>query len=310
MAEFKIHGSMKVKTLKEKFFNEYGGVLRVYAGKSLAKDEDTLASIRADKAKGGDLICRSNRTVGRFEQEMQEIFGIKVQVATKDNFVLVLDGITLSKISEIPVYATKEKMKEFLPSRKIKENGGADVVVEQFENDSRIENDDYEDENLVKNESTESLNRKLIEKLEEYCQKTGEESFSFGENEETVMKDCEVDDSEELFEYGYEYSKNTNLYYSEDPQTFVTCGMSWSKEGVILTRSELYIICEIKLAEISRKKEVLVTHYFTDDGDGVDEVFEKDGGALFRADSYVPNTLSQAQVMVEFIQQKIDELAK
>ncbi len=115
MAEFKINGHMKVKTLKELFFNEFEGTLRVYDGKKLADDEATLASIRSNEgAKGGELSCRASRTVGKFEQEMWDVFGIKVQVATKDNWVLVLDGITLSKIKDIPNYAKKETMEEFL----------------------------------------------------------------------------------------------------------------------------------------------------------------------------------------------------
>lgn len=106
---------MNVKTLKELFFNEFEGTLRVYDGKKLADDEATLASIRSNEgAKGGELSCRASRTVGKFEQEIQDVFGIKVQVATKDNWVLVLDGITLSKIKDIPKYATKEVMEEFL----------------------------------------------------------------------------------------------------------------------------------------------------------------------------------------------------
>lgn len=115
MAEFKIDGRMKVKKLKEDFFNEYGGVLRVYNGKERADDDASLASIRAnDAARGGELVCRSNRSVGNFKKEMWEVFGIKVQVATKDDWVIVLDGITLSNIKKIPNYASKESMQDFL----------------------------------------------------------------------------------------------------------------------------------------------------------------------------------------------------
>lgn len=71
MTEFKINGRMNVKTLKELFFNEFEGTLRVYDGKKLADDEATLASIRSNEgAKGGELSCRASRTVGKFEQEI------------------------------------------------------------------------------------------------------------------------------------------------------------------------------------------------------------------------------------------------
>ena len=143
MAEFKINGHMKVKTLKELFFNEFEGTLRVYDGKKLADDEATLASIRSNEgAKGGELSCRASRTVGKFEQEMWDVFGIKVQVATKDNWVLVLDGITLSKIKDIPNYAKKETMEEFV-SYKRKDSSS---VVE--ENEVEVSQGDEEKEVL------------------------------------------------------------------------------------------------------------------------------------------------------------------
>ena len=126
MAEFKIDGRMKVKKLKEDFFNEFGGVLRVYNGKSKADDDASLASIRSnDVAKGGELLCRGNRSVKSFKQEMWDIFGIKVQVATKDDWIIVLDGITLSKIKDIPNYASKESMLDFVGNvaKKTKEVG-------------------------------------------------------------------------------------------------------------------------------------------------------------------------------------------
>lgn len=124
MADFKIDGRMKVKKLKELFATEFGGTLRVYNGKKLAEDDATLASIRSNEgAKGGEFTCRASRTVGKFEQEIWDVFGIKVQVATCDDHVLVLDGITLSKVKDIPKYASKESMEEFLSyKRKGKEN--------------------------------------------------------------------------------------------------------------------------------------------------------------------------------------------
>lgn len=161
MAEFKIDGRMKVRKLKEDFFNEYGGVLRVYNGKGRADDDASLVSIRAnDAARGGELVCRSNRSVGNFKKEMWEVFGIKVQVATKDDWVIVLDGITLSTIKKIPNYASKESMQEFLGNvaRATKEAGASiatslsklkDVTKEAIENISnnikKEEDNMYED---------------------------------------------------------------------------------------------------------------------------------------------------------------------
>ena len=133
MADFQIHGRMLVKTLKEQFFNEFGGVLRVYDGNKKAADDVTLASIRAnDAAKGGELTCRANRTVGKFEKEMWNVFGIKVQVATKDDWVLVLDGITLNTIKEIPNNATRPDMEKFLAYKRKKEEETKDEKAENL----------------------------------------------------------------------------------------------------------------------------------------------------------------------------------
>lgn len=115
MAEFKINGRMKVKTLKENFKKEFGGVLHVKNGNKLADDDATLASIRAnDVAIGGELVCRASRTVGKFEQELWDTFGIRVNVFSPDDWVAVLDGITLSKINNIPKNATKADMESLV----------------------------------------------------------------------------------------------------------------------------------------------------------------------------------------------------
>lgn len=92
MAEFKIDGRMKVKKLKELFKDEFQGTLRVYNGPKIADDNDTLAAIRGNEgAKGGSLVCRSSRTVGKFIEDMWNTFGIKVKIASPDDWVLALD---------------------------------------------------------------------------------------------------------------------------------------------------------------------------------------------------------------------------
>lgn len=114
MAEFKIDGRMTVRKLKEIFKNEFEGTLRVYDGRELADDKATLASIRKGDAKGGEFVCRASRTVGKFEQEMKEVFGIRVQVASPDDYILALDGITLANLKNIKEKATKADMEELV----------------------------------------------------------------------------------------------------------------------------------------------------------------------------------------------------
>lgn len=96
MAEFSIDGRMKVKTLKAQFKEAFGATLRVYKGPGFADDNATLASIRAEGAKGGEVKVAGNMKVGNFEEKIKEVFGIKVQVATKDDSALADNSITLS----------------------------------------------------------------------------------------------------------------------------------------------------------------------------------------------------------------------
>ena len=65
MANFKLDGRMKVKTLKANFKKEFGASLRVYttvACKTPADDEKTLAALRAEGYKGGELVVGGNAT--------------------------------------------------------------------------------------------------------------------------------------------------------------------------------------------------------------------------------------------------------
>lgn len=95
MADFKIDGRMKVKSLKEKFKAAFGASLRVYKNKHFADDDATLASIRAEGAKGGELVVGGNLKVGSFEKKIAELYGIEVQVANPDDSKLADNNITL-----------------------------------------------------------------------------------------------------------------------------------------------------------------------------------------------------------------------
>ena len=99
MAELKIDGRMKVKTLKANFKKNFGSTLRVYKSvtcKGAMADEDaTLASLRAEGYKGGELAVKGNKTVGKFEEEFAETWGIGVQVANADDTKLADNAATL-----------------------------------------------------------------------------------------------------------------------------------------------------------------------------------------------------------------------
>lgn len=109
----KIDGRLLVSTLCKRFKEEFGGTLRVYNGNKRCDGSEKVS----DLAKAtGDYECRSSKTVGGFEKDIMSKFGIKVKVASADDWVLALDEMTLSKLPEIPKNATKTQM-EVLKSK-------------------------------------------------------------------------------------------------------------------------------------------------------------------------------------------------
>ena len=99
MAELKINGRTTVRKLKAEFKAAFGSSLRVYMSPTckgkMADDAATLASIRAEGAKGGELTVGGNKTVGKFETEFAENWGIGVQVANADDTALAPNDATL-----------------------------------------------------------------------------------------------------------------------------------------------------------------------------------------------------------------------
>ena len=99
MAEIKLTGNMKVKSLKADFKEAFGATLRVYKSASckggFADDNATLASIRAEGAKGGELKIVGHMQVGNFEKKIAEMYGIGVQVANADDSKLADNSATL-----------------------------------------------------------------------------------------------------------------------------------------------------------------------------------------------------------------------
>lgn len=105
--EIKVDGRLLVSTLCERFKAEFNGTLRVYNGNKRCTGAEKVA----DLAKAtGSYECRPSKTVGGFEKDMMEQFGLKVQIASADDWVLALDQMTLSKLPEIPKNASKADM--------------------------------------------------------------------------------------------------------------------------------------------------------------------------------------------------------
>ena len=142
MAEFKIDGRMTVRTLKENFKNTFEGTLRVYDGREKADDSATLASIRKNDVKTGEYVCRGSRTVGKFIEEMEEVFGISIKVASPDDWVLALDGITLANLKNIKKNATKADMEELVAYKRKGEEMDEEDYDDDYDDDG--ENDKFE----------------------------------------------------------------------------------------------------------------------------------------------------------------------
>lgn len=106
--EIKIDGRLLVKTLCANFKKEFGGTLRVYNGNKRCDGSEKVADLV--KATGS-YECRASKTVGGFETDLMKHFGLKVQVASGDDWVLALDAMTLNKLPEIPKQASKADMK-------------------------------------------------------------------------------------------------------------------------------------------------------------------------------------------------------
>ena len=107
---FVVNPTTTVGDLKKQFQSLYGGYLKVYNGRSIASDDEKLVDIGA---KTGEFSCRASRTVGSFVEAMKETFGLKVKVWTSDEWLTVLDGITLSKVRDLPKQATKAVLEAY-----------------------------------------------------------------------------------------------------------------------------------------------------------------------------------------------------
>ena len=104
MADLSLDGRKKVKGLKDDFKKCFGATLRVYttpACKTPAKDDATLASLRAEGKVGGSCTFGGNLRVGNFEKKGEELYGIGVQVATPDDKKLAPNDITLAAAGKL-----------------------------------------------------------------------------------------------------------------------------------------------------------------------------------------------------------------
>ena len=112
MATFKLTKSTTVGQLKEAFFAEFGAKLRIYSGRSQADNSATLGELGLTNE--GEIECRASLTVGSFIERMQSEYGLKVKVYTCDEWVAVLDGLTLESAGKVKKNAAKADMESMI----------------------------------------------------------------------------------------------------------------------------------------------------------------------------------------------------
>ena len=117
MIRFSLNGDKTVKMLKEEFQTKFGGVLRVFNGNSEADGNltlDEISNIAPLTDNGLIYYSKENQKVGEVIEEFMEFGGLKVKIATKDDWVLVLDEMPIFKVKDIPNNATRKIMEEII----------------------------------------------------------------------------------------------------------------------------------------------------------------------------------------------------
>ncbi|MBP5687256.1 MAG: hypothetical protein J6X22_01260 [Muribaculaceae bacterium] len=117
MVRIHITESTTVAQLKKQFNKDVSGYLRVYKNRSEANENDTLVSLGAIE---GSMEYRTSRTVGSFEESLMKVFNLKVKVFTPDNWVRVLNGITLETIKSLPRQTNKADMAKYIAYKRSK----------------------------------------------------------------------------------------------------------------------------------------------------------------------------------------------
>ena len=139
MAQFELNKNTTVADLRKEFNETFGAQIKVYNGRSVADESATLGTLGLSKE--GVFVCRSSLTVGSFIERMSEEFGLKVKVYTCDEWVAVLDGLTLESAGKVKKNAVKADMESMHAYKHTNaDDNGSD---EEDEDDEWCENVEY-----------------------------------------------------------------------------------------------------------------------------------------------------------------------
>lgn len=103
---------MTVKTVKKNFMDAFGGSLRVLKDGKPADEGATMASLKAEGCKGGELELKGNTKVAGMKKKVADLYGISVVVYAADGKKPVDDGLTLASIGAPQTVTPTEKTAE------------------------------------------------------------------------------------------------------------------------------------------------------------------------------------------------------
>lgn len=112
MATFSLTNDVTVETLRKAFNEAFGAQVKLYNGNKVAAPTDTLGSLGLSNE--GSFECRSSLTVASFIERIKNEYGLKVKVYTCDEWVAVLDGLTLESAGKVKKNAVKADMEDMI----------------------------------------------------------------------------------------------------------------------------------------------------------------------------------------------------
>ncbi len=147
MAVLNLTKNTTVEALRKEFFNAFGAQIKLYKGNKKAEMEDTLGDLGLTAE--GEFECRSNLTVGSFIRRMAKNHGLRVRVYTSDEWVAVLDGLTIESAGKVKKNAVKADMESMIAYKHKTDTANSDEdededvdVDEDVDDDEEFDDDD------------------------------------------------------------------------------------------------------------------------------------------------------------------------
>lgn len=128
MATLHLTPATTVAELRKQFNDAFGAQVRVYCGRSIADLATSLSDLGLNQTI--DFECRANLTVSSFIERMQEECGLKVKVYTCDEWVAVLDGLTLESAGKVKKNAVKADMENMIAYQRVYNSAGFTIQAE------------------------------------------------------------------------------------------------------------------------------------------------------------------------------------